>query len=192
MYTANLRKVGGSVMLAVPPAILEMLRMESGSSVSMAVESGRLIIEPNVRKKYSLQELLAQCDASAPLSPEDGVWSHGRGADLMRRGDIYLVTLDPTEGHEQQGTRPVLVISPDEFNRVTQVPVVLPITSGGNFARTAGFAVSLSGCGTRTTGVVRCDQPRALDLRARSGRRLEQVPPVIMDEVLARLATIFS
>ena len=100
----------------------------------------------------------------------------------MRRGDIYLVTLDPTEGHEQQGTRPVLVISPDE----------LPITSGGNFARTAGFAVSLSGCGTRTTGVVRCDQPRALDLRARSGRRLEQVPPVIMDEVLARLATIFS
>ena len=48
----------------------------------------------------------------------------------MRRGDIYLVTLDPTEGHEQQGTRPVLVVSPDEFNRVTQVPVVLPITSG--------------------------------------------------------------
>ena len=79
MYTANLRKVGGSVMLAVPPAILEMLRMESGSSVSMAVESGRLIIEPNVRKKYSLQELLAQCDASAPLSREDGVWT-GAGA----------------------------------------------------------------------------------------------------------------
>lgn len=79
MYTANLRKVGGSVMLAVPPAILEMLRMESGSSVSMAVESGRLIIEPNVRKKYSLQELLAQCDASAPLSPEDAVWT-GSGA----------------------------------------------------------------------------------------------------------------
>ncbi len=110
----------------------------------------------------------------------------------MRRGDIYLVTLDPAEGHEQQGRRPVLVISPDKFNSVTQVPVVLPITSGGNFARTAGFAVSLSGCGTRTTGVIRCDQPRALDLRARSGRRLEQVPSAIMDEVLARLATILS
>ena len=79
MYTANLRKVGGSVMLAVPPAILEMLRMESGSSVSMAVESGRLIIEPNVREKYSLEELVAQCDASAPLSPGDGVWT-GAGA----------------------------------------------------------------------------------------------------------------
>lgn len=110
----------------------------------------------------------------------------------MRRGDIYLVALDPTEGHEQQGTRPVLVVSPDEFNRVTQVPVVLPITSGGNFARTAGFAVSLSGCGIRTTGVVRCDQPRALDLRARFGRRLERVPTAIMEEVLAKLATIFS
>ncbi len=51
----------------------------------------------------------------------------------MRRGDIYLVSLDPTEGHEQQGTRPVLVASPDAFNRVTRVPVVLPITNGGNF-----------------------------------------------------------
>ena len=58
MYSSKLRRVGGSVMLAVPPAILEMLQMESGSAVSMAVESGRLIIEPSVRKKYSLQELL--------------------------------------------------------------------------------------------------------------------------------------
>ena len=109
----------------------------------------------------------------------------------MRRGDIYLVDLDPTEGHEQRGTRPVLVVSPDEFNGITQVPVVLPITNGGNFARTAGFAVSLDGCGTRTTGVVRCDQPRALDLRARAGKRLENVPLAVMEDVLARLATIF-
>ncbi len=122
----------------------------------------------------------------------DGITGQGRGVELMRRGDIYLVSLDPTAGHGQQGTRPVLVVSPDAFNRVTRVPVVLPITSGGNFARTAGFAVSLSGCGTRTTGVVRCDQPRALDLQARSGRRLEQVPATVMEEVLARLATIIS
>lgn len=108
----------------------------------------------------------------------------------MKRGDIYLVALDPTAGHEQQGTRPVLIVSPDEFNKVTQVPIVLPITSGGNFARTAGFAVPLDGCGTHTTGVVRCDQPRALDLRARSGKRLEKVPTTIMEDVLARLATI--
>ena len=107
----------------------------------------------------------------------------------MRRGDIYLVALDPAEGHEQQGIRPVLVVSPDAFNKVTQVPVVVPITTGGNFARTAGFAVPLEGA--RTAGIVRCDQPRALDLKARNGKRLERVPSSVMDEVLARLAPIF-
>jgi mRNA-degrading endonuclease toxin of MazEF toxin-antitoxin module len=110
----------------------------------------------------------------------------------MERGDIYLVSLDPTAGHEQQGTRPVLVVSPSAFNRLTRTPIVLPITSGGNFARTAGFAVSLMGAGTSTTGIVRCDQPRALDLGARHGRRLESVPATVMDEVLARLAPIFE
>lgn len=110
----------------------------------------------------------------------------------MERGDIYLVSLDPTSGHEQQGTRPVLVVSPAAFNRLTKTPVVLPITSGGSFARTAGFAVPLVGAGTQTTGVVRCDQPRALDLGARQARRLEHVPAVIMDEVLAKLAPLFE
>ncbi|PKM09266.1 MAG: pemk protein [Gammaproteobacteria bacterium HGW-Gammaproteobacteria-4] len=110
----------------------------------------------------------------------------------MERGDIYLVSLDPTSGHEQQGTRPVLVVSPTPFNRLTKTPIVLPITSGGNFARTAGFAVSLVGAGTATTGVVRCDQPRALDLNSRRGRKLESVPPNIMEEVLARLAPLFE
>jgi mRNA interferase ChpB len=108
----------------------------------------------------------------------------------MERGDIYLVALDPTVGHEQQGKRPVLVISPGPFNRLTKVPVVLPITSGGEFARTAGFAVTLSGAGTQTTGVVRCDQPRALDFQARGARRIERAPQFIVDEVLARLAPI--
>ncbi|EAN7721602.1 TPA: type II toxin-antitoxin system PemK/MazF family toxin [Escherichia coli] len=110
----------------------------------------------------------------------------------MERGDIYLVSLDPTSGHEQQGTRPVLIVSPGAFNRLTKTPVVLPITSGGNFARTAGFTVSLMGAGTKTTGVVRCDQPRALDIGSRHGRKLESVPAVVMDEVLAKLATILE
>ncbi|WP_428658742.1 type II toxin-antitoxin system PemK/MazF family toxin [Reyranella sp.] len=110
----------------------------------------------------------------------------------MERGDIYLVSLDPTAGHEQQGTRPVLIVTPGAFNRLTRTPIVVPITTGGNFARTAGFAVSLMGAGIRTTGVVRCDQPRALDIGARHGRKLESIPPVIMDEVLARLAPLFE
>jgi len=110
----------------------------------------------------------------------------------VERGDIYLVSLNPTAGHEQQGTRPVLVVSPAAFNRLTKTPVVLPITTGGNFARTAGFAVSLAEAGTKTTGVIRCDQPRALDLGARNGRRLESAPAAIVDEVLAKLAPLFE
>lgn len=110
----------------------------------------------------------------------------------MERGDIYLVSLDPTSGHEQQGTRPVLVVSPTAFNQLTRTPIVLPITSGGNFARTAGFTVPLMGAGTQTTGVVRCDQPRALDIGSRHGRKLESVPQAIMGEVLAKIAPLFE
>jgi len=110
----------------------------------------------------------------------------------MERGDIFLVSLDPTAGHEQQGKRPVLVVTPGKFNRLTGVPVILPITRGGNFARTEGFAVSLMSAGLRTTGIVRCDQPRALDMRARGGKKLEQVPESIIEEVLGKLSTLFE
>lgn len=108
----------------------------------------------------------------------------------MKRGDIYLVSLDPTEGREQQGSRPVLVVSPAEFNEATKLPVICPITNGGDFARRIGFAVPLTGI--KTTGVVRCDQPRVLDLAARHGRKVESLPDSIMNEVLARLAPIFE
>jgi mRNA-degrading endonuclease toxin of MazEF toxin-antitoxin module len=64
--------------------------------------------------------------------------------------------------------------------------------SGGNFARGAGFAVPLTGAGTKTTGIVRCDQPRALHLWARGGKKLESVPDIIMSEVLARILPIFE
>jgi len=110
----------------------------------------------------------------------------------LKRGEIYLVSLDPTSGREQQGKRPVLVVSPTPFNRVTKIPIVLPITSGGDFARTKGFAVSLSGAGTETTGVIRCDQPRTLDLATRHARKLESVPDSIMNEVLAKLIPLFE
>ena len=85
MFTAHLRKVGGSVMLAVPPAILEMAQLRSGATVSIAVENGRLIVEPETRKRYALQELLAQCDPSAPMSGEDARWtaSTPQGQELI-------------------------------------------------------------------------------------------------------------
>lgn len=108
----------------------------------------------------------------------------------MKRGDVYLVSLDPTAGHEQKGMRPVLVVSPDAFNKLTKAPIVVPITSGGNFARLSGFTVEL--IGSKTMGVVRCDQPRALDLGARKAKKLERVSAEVMDDVLAKLITLIS
>jgi mRNA-degrading endonuclease toxin of MazEF toxin-antitoxin module len=108
----------------------------------------------------------------------------------VRRGDIYLVQLDPTEGHEQSGLRPVLIVSPDAFNKATKLPVVLPVTTGGEFARRIGFAVAISWA--KTTGIVRCDQPRVLDLQARKGRLVDRLSQGALDEVMARLATIFK
>ncbi|WP_108468471.1 type II toxin-antitoxin system PemK/MazF family toxin [Polynucleobacter difficilis] len=108
----------------------------------------------------------------------------------MNRGDIYLVSLDPTAGHEQKGMRPVLVVSPDAFNKLTKAPIVVPITSGGSFARLSGFTVDL--IGSKTMGVVRCDQPRVLDLGARKAKKLERVSTDVMDDVLAKLITLIS
>jgi mRNA interferase ChpB len=108
----------------------------------------------------------------------------------MKRGDIYLVSLDPTEGREQRGSRPVVIVSPGEFNQATKLPVVLPITNGGEFARKLGFAVPIAGI--KTTGVIRCDQPRVIDLAARHARKVDTLPEPIMDEVLARIATLFE
>ena len=56
--------------------------------------------------------------------------------------------------------------------------------------REVGFAVSLSGSGTQTQGVVLCNQPRVIDLQASGGRFIERIPRFIIDEVLAKLATV--
>lgn len=108
----------------------------------------------------------------------------------MNRGDIYLVDLNPSHGHEQQGRRPVLIISPDIFNNATGVPVILPITNGGAFAERIGFAVEITGI--TTTGIVRCDQPRAIDIAARNGRHIDTLPQAILDDVMAKVITIFE
>jgi antitoxin ChpS len=74
MHTTNLRKVGGSVMLAVPPAILDLLRLQAGASVGLIVDGGRLVVEPTRRPHFTLDELLAQCDATAEFSDEERAW----------------------------------------------------------------------------------------------------------------------
>ena len=74
MYTTNLRKVGGSIMLAVPPALLDLLHLRPGAKVGLAVQSGRLVVEPQQRPRYSLDELLAQCNPRARRSKEEREW----------------------------------------------------------------------------------------------------------------------
>jgi antitoxin ChpS len=74
MHTTNLRKVGGSVMMAVPPAFLELLNLQAGSTVGVSVDGARLVVEPHPRRRYTLAELLAGSDYSQPQPPEEREW----------------------------------------------------------------------------------------------------------------------
>lgn len=110
---------------------------------------------------------------------------------VFERGDIVSVPLDPALGHEQRGTRPALVLTTKDFNRLGDV-LVAPITQGGDFARYAGFAVSLTGTGCRTQGVVLVNKLRMMDLAARKARRIERAPQVVIDEAIARVVALLE
>ena len=85
MHTTNLRKVGGSVMLAVPPALLDILHLQPGAKVGIAVESGRLVVEPRQRRRYTLDELLAQCNPKARRTKQEQEWLDSKpvGGELL-------------------------------------------------------------------------------------------------------------
>lgn len=109
----------------------------------------------------------------------------------MDRGDIWHVDLEPIRGREQAGSRYVLLVTTKSFNAIG-TPIIVPITTGGQFARFQGFAVSLSGAGTCSSGVILCNQLRAVDLKARNAKYVESVPDFIISEVLARISTFFD
>lgn len=73
-HTARLRKVGGSVMVAIPPAILDELDLKPDAAVDLMVKSGKLWVEPSVRPRFTLDELLAQCRADAPMDSDERDW----------------------------------------------------------------------------------------------------------------------
>jgi antitoxin ChpS len=85
MLKTNLRKVGGSVMIAIPPAILDTLELEAGSAVTLAVVDERLIVEAPRKRRYTLRQLLAQGKSKAPRSKEDREWldSPPAGRELL-------------------------------------------------------------------------------------------------------------
>jgi mRNA interferase ChpB len=110
---------------------------------------------------------------------------------VFDRGDVVSVPLDPAIGHEQRGTRPALVLTTKEFNRLGDV-LIAPITQGGEFSRYAGFAVSLMGTGCKTQGVALLNKIRMLDLNARKARKVERVPQAVLDDALSRLTALLD
>ena len=85
MHTTYLRKLGGSVILAVPPALLDVLELRAGARVDIGIEEGRLIVAPRTRPSYTLDELLAQCDETAPADHADRAWLEAKpiGNELL-------------------------------------------------------------------------------------------------------------
>lgn len=85
MYTTNLRKVGGSIMLAVPPALLDVLQLKAGAKVGLMVDDGRLVVQPSTRPRYTMAELLAASDYSQPQPLEEREW-----VDASAAGDELI------------------------------------------------------------------------------------------------------
>ena len=90
MHTTNLRKVGGSIMLSIPPALLDILQLQPGATVGIAIENGRIVVEAQKRRRYTLKELLAKCDSKGPrprgkTRKEDQEWLAGKpvGGELI-------------------------------------------------------------------------------------------------------------
>ena len=110
---------------------------------------------------------------------------------VFDRGDIVSVPLDPAIGHEQRGTRPALVLTTKEFNKLGDV-LIAPITQGGDFARYAGFAVTLTGTGCKTQGVALVNKIRMLDLAARKARKIERAPQGVIDDAIGRLVALLG
>jgi mRNA interferase MazF len=103
-----------------------------------------------------------------------------------RRGDVFLVTLDPTVGREIRKTRPCLVVSPDELNEHLATFIVAPLTTGSHpypFRVPCRFAGKL--------GHVVLDQLRTID-RERLVRKAGRVSPAILERTLAILQEMFA
>ena len=197
MEFVTLRRAGGSLTLTIPRALVRALGLAEGARVGVSVNSGKLIAEPAKRERptYSLDELLSECRPQRRTFRRRPSLAGRRAAGfrtaLMRRGDIYFVDLDPTRGREQRGRRPVFIVTPERFNRL-MAPLVAPITSGGAYARRQGFAVELTDRASRIRGAVLCNRLRTLDIQARNGQFVEHASDEVIQDVLARIATLIA
>jgi mRNA interferase MazF len=107
-------------------------------------------------------------------------------AKLVRRGEVFLVDLDPTRGMEIQKTRPCVVVSPDELNAHLRTVIVAPLTTGGQsypFRVACRFA--------NKNGQIVLDQLRTVD-RERLVRRLGHISSQTVNRVLSVLQEMFE
>ena len=74
MSTTTLRTAGGSVVMAIPKRILELVNLQSGSMVDIEVKDGHLVIEPIKKPHYKLADLLAQCDFNIFIGTDEQAW----------------------------------------------------------------------------------------------------------------------
>jgi mRNA interferase MazF len=109
-------------------------------------------------------------------------------ASIPQRGDIVWFTFNPQAGHEQSGRRPALVLSPAAYNEKVGLAIFCPITSQ---AKGYPFEVLLPD-GLGVNGVILSDQVKSLDWKARQAELVGKLPSNILDEVLAKLATLIS
>lgn len=107
-------------------------------------------------------------------------------------GEIWWLNMSPSAGKEQKDRHAGLALSAWAFNKATGLAFFAPITTVGNASRGNGFAIQLTGAGTATTGVIQIDQVKAMDWRARGGKREEAVPAAVLEEALERFAPIFG
>lgn len=105
---------------------------------------------------------------------------------MVKRGDVWLVTLDPTVGSEIQKTRPCLVVSPPEIHDHLRTVIVAPMTSG---SRSAGFRIPVSFQGV--DGLILLEQSRTLDKR-RLIKCLGQVPNTVLTQTLRALRELYE
>lgn len=108
---------------------------------------------------------------------------------MVSQGDYGFIDLNPTQGHEQAGRRPVLVVSCDAFNRATGMVWVVPVTTK---PKSRPQEVALPG-GLKVSGVLLLEHLRCIDPRARSFQALGNIGQDFLDEeVLGRLCAVLT
>lgn len=114
-------------------------------------------------------------------------------SNIPKRGDVFLVDLNPVVGNEMRDDHRCVVITPREINLVGMC-LTVPITTGGAFTRKAGLAVNISG--HKTTGVALCNQVRALDIlervKQKTAKHVDTLDASTIDEIAARVVSMID